>query len=82
MHDWPLTLCDRRTVNRTRTIATDIVTQHYENENTKLYYDEAHRWYYWDGLEIDEAVVFQQFDSNDDRAGPQSLTFGISVVVC
>ena len=48
----------------------DVVTQHYVNENTRIYYDTAHQWYYWEGLTEDEAIVFLQSDSDaKDKAG-------------
>lgn len=53
----------------------DLVTNHYENENTRIYYDAAHQWYYWEGLREDEVLVFMQSDSDaEDRAGKESLS--------
>lgn len=69
--DYPLTLCDRRMIDyKTQTTEMDIVTQHFVNENMRIYYHEAHRWYYWKDLKEDEVLVFVQADSDaPDQAG-------------
>ena len=72
--DWPLTVCDRRTVTyKTQTIAMDLVAQNYVNENTRIYHDASHKWYFWEGLRDDEVIVFIQADSQaKDKAGESS----------
>jgi hypothetical protein len=48
----------------------DLVTSDYVNENTRIYFDEKHKWYYWRGLQVDEIIAFIQADSRaENRAG-------------
>ncbi|KAM3507997.1 hypothetical protein MY11210_006919 [Beauveria gryllotalpidicola] len=77
VYDFPLTLCDRRTVDHaSQTTPMDIVTHNYINENTRVYFDEKHKWYYWYGLEVDEVIAFIQADSAaENRAGVPHTAF-------
>ncbi|RHZ43564.1 uncharacterized protein CDV56_100967 [Aspergillus thermomutatus] len=55
--------------------AMDIVTRDYVNENTRIYFDEKHKWYYWHGLQVDEVIAFIQADSQaENRAGMMDYT--------
>ncbi|KAK3938184.1 hypothetical protein QBC46DRAFT_410447 [Diplogelasinospora grovesii] len=64
VYNFPLTLYDRRTVNfPSQTTAMDIVHRNYINENTRVYFDEEHKWYYWHGLQANEVIAFIQADS-------------------
>ncbi|KAJ5219071.1 uncharacterized protein N7498_001170 [Penicillium cinerascens] len=55
--------------------AMDIVTSDYVNENTRIYFDEKHKWYYWHGLQVDEVIAFIQADSQaENRAGMMDFT--------
>ena len=76
MYDFPLTLCDRRTVDyASQTTAMDVVTHNFANENTRIYFDEKHKWYYWHGLQVDEVIAFVQADSEaENRAGMMDFT--------
>ena len=48
----------------------DTVTRDFANENTRIYFDEKHKWYYWHGLQADEVIAFIQADSEaENRAG-------------
>ncbi|KAF7531310.1 hypothetical protein G7054_g8989 [Neopestalotiopsis clavispora] len=54
-NDWPLALCDRRTVN----YDIDIIDE-----------DEVlHEWYWFKDLQEDEVIMFQQFDTNIEGGG-------------
>ncbi|GKZ25984.1 hypothetical protein AbraIFM66951_001983 [Aspergillus brasiliensis] len=77
VYDFPITVCDRRTVNyASQTTAMDIVARDYVNENTRIYFDENHKWYYWHGLQADEVVAFVQADSQaENRAGVPHTAF-------
>ncbi|KAF4219508.1 hypothetical protein CNMCM8980_006720 [Aspergillus fumigatiaffinis] len=56
--------------------AMDIVTRDYVNENTRIYFDEKHKWYYWHGLQVDEVIAFIQADSQaENRAGVPHTAF-------
>lgn len=76
VYDFPLTLCDRRTVDyASQATAMDIVTRDFANENTQIYFDEKHKWYYWHGLQVDEVISFIQADSEaENRAGMMDIT--------
>ncbi|KAJ5588641.1 hypothetical protein N7537_011319 [Penicillium hordei] len=76
VYDFPLTLCDRRTINyASQATAMDIVTSDYVNENTRIYFDEKHKWYYWHGLQVDEVIAFIQADSQaENQAGMMDFT--------
>jgi hypothetical protein len=71
VNDFPLTLCDRRTIDyASDATAMDIVSSNYANENTRLYFNEKHEWHYFHGLEVDEVIAFTQADSEaENRAG-------------
>lgn len=74
VYDFPLTLCDRRTVNyATQTTAMDIVTFNSINENTRVYFDQKHEWYYWHGLQVDEMIAFIQADSDAENSAGTAL---------
>ncbi|KAM3440640.1 hypothetical protein MY4824_002088 [Beauveria thailandica] len=77
VYDFPLSLCDRRTVDyASQTTPMDIVTHNYINENTRVYFDEKHKWYYWYGLEVNEVIAFIQADSAaENRAGVPHTAF-------
>jgi hypothetical protein len=77
VYDFPLTLCDRRTVDyASQTTAMDIVSHIYINENTRVYFDDKHEWYYWHGLQADEVIAFIQADSAaEDRGGVPHTAF-------
>jgi hypothetical protein len=47
----------------------DIVDRSMYNENARVCYSEEHRWYYYDGLQADEIIVFRQSDSNFSGGG-------------
>lgn len=76
VYDFPLTLCDRRTVDyASQATAMDIVARDFANENTRIYFDEKHKWYYWHGLQVDEVIAFIQADSEaENRAGMMDFT--------
>ncbi|KAF7197330.1 Oxidoreductase R2 [Pseudocercospora fuligena] len=69
--DWPLALCDRRTLNHAQqAVPMDIVTKEIVNENARIYHHEDHEWWYWSSLQNDEVLAFMQADSdNKDLAG-------------
>ncbi|THV54879.1 hypothetical protein BGAL_0018g00350 [Botrytis galanthina] len=77
VYDFPLTLCDRRTVDyESQTTAMDVVTHNFANENARVYFDEKHEWYYWHGLQVDEVIAFVQADSAaENKAGVPHTAF-------
>jgi hypothetical protein len=62
--DWPLALCDVRTVDYEKDIVSqDLVFADRLNENSRVYYNKKQAWYYYPNLRDDEIIVFQQMDS-------------------
>ncbi|KAI0114265.1 hypothetical protein F4776DRAFT_666933 [Hypoxylon sp. NC0597] len=69
-NDWPLALCDPRTIDHTsESIVADVVFADRFTENVRLYYSPKHEWYYFKDLKDDEVIVFRQTDSALDGAG-------------
>jgi hypothetical protein len=69
-NDWPLALCDRRTIDRsTESITADMVGRSTFTENERFYYSPEHAWYYFKDLEDNEVILFQQTDSNLNAPG-------------
>ncbi|MBV8190374.1 MAG: methyltransferase [Alphaproteobacteria bacterium] len=61
--DTPLALCDARTVPPDDLVAADLV---YPNRRGELYlmrHSPHHRWVYFPEMDIEEALVFKQYDS-------------------
>ncbi|KAH7077341.1 hypothetical protein FB567DRAFT_608417 [Paraphoma chrysanthemicola] len=63
-NDWPLALCDARTVDRASdTLGIDIVYPDRFTESEDLYHNSGHRWYYYKEMDADEMILFVQKDS-------------------
>ncbi|KAI0834423.1 hypothetical protein F5Y06DRAFT_300523 [Hypoxylon sp. FL0890] len=87
LRDWPLALCDVRSVNEEDKVKADLIYPGYEGENTLLYFSPHYRFYFVDGQKEDEIWIFKQFDSASGVAGgcphgsfksPQTTTSSIS----
>ncbi|KAH7333512.1 hypothetical protein BKA65DRAFT_45950 [Rhexocercosporidium sp. MPI-PUGE-AT-0058] len=69
-NDWPLALCDHRTIDhRSESISADVVFDNRFTENQRFYHSPAHRWYYFKDLGGDEVVMFRQTDSDLEQGG-------------
>lgn len=66
VEDWPLAVCDGRTVKKSSLIEADVVRRDYVSSNMFLKYDEAHKWHYLDKQQMDEVLIFKQFDTRTD----------------
>ncbi|KAI1427253.1 hypothetical protein F5Y12DRAFT_783380 [Xylaria sp. FL1777] len=74
-NDWPLGLCDRRTIHHeSEAIAADVVFPNRYIENMRLYSSPRHAWYYVKDLKDDECIVFHQLDS-DGTGGVAHASF-------
>jgi len=61
--DTPLALCDARTVSAKDLVASDIF---YPNRRGEIYLVQQsphHHWAYYSGMDIHEALIFKQYDS-------------------
>lgn len=66
--DWPLVLCDARTVAPDDLAATDIVYPDRRGEIYGLVHNPAQRWFYYPALQLDEALLIKCYDSRTDVA--------------
>lgn len=66
MEDWPLAVCDGRTVKKSSLIEADVVRRDYISSNMFLKYDEDHKWHYLDKQQANEILIFKQFDTRID----------------
>ncbi|KAM5533868.1 hypothetical protein V8D89_009287 [Ganoderma adspersum] len=65
--DFPLALCDYRTVDRANDlVATTLRYPDRDGETFSVKYNPANRWKYVRGMEPDEFVLIKCFDSQDD----------------
>lgn len=68
--DWPLAVCDARTVDFARdTMAGDVVDRHQVFENTQVHFDDKQKWYYLQHQMPDEIVFFKNADSREPEGG-------------
>jgi len=69
-NDWPLALCDYRTIDySSETITADVVFHDKFTENERVYYSPRHNWYYFKNLGKDEAIMFRQTDTQLEGGG-------------
>ncbi|KAF8861027.1 hypothetical protein BDZ45DRAFT_740625 [Acephala macrosclerotiorum] len=69
-NDWPLALCDYRTINYdSETISADVVWNNRFTENVRLYHSPKHEWYYLKDLAEDEVIMLRQTDSDLEGGG-------------
>ena len=68
-NDWPLALCDYRTVNPERdSLSNDILFREETGENMLLKYNGAHRWYYMSDQDVDDVIVFRNTHTNSPQS--------------
>lgn len=63
MRDWPLALCDLRTVESKDMIPMDEVFVDDVIESYQVHYEEKQRWYYLKDQRVSECLVFKSADS-------------------
>lgn len=66
--DWPLALCDARSVDPADLVATDLVYPDRRGEIYGLVYNPAQRWFYIPDMGLDEALLIKCHDSRRDVA--------------
>ncbi|KID60292.1 methyltransferase, partial [Metarhizium brunneum ARSEF 3297] len=75
-NDWPLALCDYRSVDVEHdTVANDIVVAHGDGyiENSLLYFNEKHQWFYKSDMDVDDLIIFRQTDSSGAKPSEKQL---------
>ncbi|RVD81167.1 uncharacterized protein DFL_009042 [Arthrobotrys flagrans] len=63
VYDYPLAVCDYRTVDPHDRVPTDIVFPDYLGETYNFWPNPKHRWYYIDAQKENEALLVKCFDS-------------------
>ncbi|KAI0940431.1 hypothetical protein AcW1_003629 [Taiwanofungus camphoratus] len=66
-YDWPLALCDFRTVDpKNDLVPTTLRYPDRDGETFSVRFNPSHKWKYLRGMEPDELVLIKCFDSRDD----------------
>ena len=63
VEEWPLALCDFRSVDKEDLRASDIVKDDYNGESYVSTYNPKHAWYYLSEQKYHEAWMIKLFDS-------------------
>ncbi len=64
--DFPLAVCDARTVAREDLVASDLLFRERRGETYNVVYNPGHRWFYAPDMRPDEVLLLKCFDSRDD----------------
>lgn len=67
--DWPLALCDVRTIQAEDMVHADLIRPGFVGENILLYFSPHYHFYFMDKQKEDEVGIFKQYDSNTNVAG-------------
>ncbi|KAH8742192.1 hypothetical protein F5882DRAFT_165356 [Hyaloscypha sp. PMI_1271] len=73
VEDWPLALCDGRSIASSDLVETDNVRKHYTGSTMYTLYNPEQKWYYLNKQSREEVTIFKTFDSADfvaSRATP------------
>lgn len=70
VQEWPLAVCDGRTVKPTDLVETDSVRQGGVSTHFYARFDAAQKWYYLEEQRPDEALIFKHFDSDQGVEAP------------
>ncbi|KAL0571636.1 hypothetical protein V5O48_010329 [Marasmius crinis-equi] len=66
-YDWPLTLCDFRTIDRKRDLVpVALIYPDREGETFGVKFSEEHRWKYVKGMKPEDVVLIKCYDSIED----------------
>jgi len=66
-YDWPLTLCDFRSIDRTKDLVPiALIYPDREGETFGVKYNPEHRWKYMKGMTPEEVVLIKCYDSIED----------------
>jgi len=66
LRDWPLAVCDARSVKPEQLISSDLVYKHRVGETYSVTFDPEHRWFYVPEMQVDEALLIKCYDSETD----------------
>jgi len=65
LEDWPLALCDARSVAEGDLIATDLLYKDRTGETYSVRHNAAHRWFYAPRMTRNEVLLFRCYDSTE-----------------
>ncbi len=66
--EWPLAVCDERSIAPEDLIALDLVYKDRRGEIYAAAYNPEHRWFYFPDMQLDEALLIKCYDSRRDVA--------------
>jgi len=66
VEEFPLAVCDARSIARDDWVPTDLVYPGRLGEVYSVRYNPAHRWYYYPSMRPDEALLIKTYDSAED----------------
>ncbi|KAK6859670.1 hypothetical protein PG995_003306 [Apiospora arundinis] len=69
LRHWPMAFCDVRSIDPDDLVLADQISPGFQGENTLLYFNPHHRFYYASDQTRDEIWIFKQFDSSTNVAG-------------
>jgi len=70
LRDWPLALCDYRSVDPADMVAMDEVHRTATLESHAVQYNEKQKWYHLSDMRTDEILIFKSADSHVNGAVP------------
>lgn len=65
--DYPLAVCDSRTVAEEDLVESDYIYPNFEGENFMVKASEAHRWYYMKEQDQDDVLIITNYDSETGK---------------
>ncbi|MFV2032238.1 MAG: CmcJ/NvfI family oxidoreductase [Gammaproteobacteria bacterium] len=77
--NWPLALCDARSVDITDQVDTERRSATHTGEILLSTHNPQHRWFYYPQMRSDEVLVFKTFDSEDCDRKPNSIHTSIDL---
>jgi hypothetical protein len=64
VQNWPLVICDGRTVSMDNLVAVDQVSRRFVADVYYAKYDPGYKWYFQSSMQPDEAVLFKSWDTD------------------
>ncbi|KAF3141491.1 hypothetical protein TWF594_006045 [Orbilia oligospora] len=64
-NDWPLAVCDARTVSREDVEQNDVIHRTHVGESLRLYHNPKHKWHFLSSQEVTEVVLFRNASSKE-----------------
>lgn len=65
--DWPLSVCDFRTIRREDIETNDVIHRTHVGESTRLYFHPDQRWHFVGHQAVNEVIVFRNTDTSTDN---------------